>query len=377
MSRTNKRGNIAVVGAGIFGICTALILDENGFSVDLFEKYDDILKGASTGNQLRSHRGYHYPRSPETIQSCQRSTPVFEKKFAEAIITRTENLYAVASQDSRVSPEEYLHILDDNSLPYNIVQPTFFAPGKVSLTVTVKEHLIDIQVLKRIFLERLQKSGVRVHLNSPVTDRILDEYDFVVVAAYTLINDFFSAHPECQSEYQFELCEKPVVRLPKEFRDISLVVVDGPFFCLDPLGDTGLHLAGNVEYAIHTRSVGKSPQIPEHIRPYLDRGIVTNFPETKVRYFIEAIREFIPSLDTIEHVGSLITVRTVLPNVDRTDERPTIVRKVHPKAATIFSGKIGSCVSAAEEILKMVEEHLTIGVPQKISRPLHRVHPRL
>jgi hypothetical protein len=41
--------------------------------------------------------------------------------------------------------------------------------------------------------------------------------------------------------------------------------------------------------------------------------------------------------------------------VDSTDERLTIVRKVHPKVATIFSGKIGSCVVAANEVVQMVK----------------------
>jgi hypothetical protein len=169
------------------------------------------------------------------------------------------------------------------------------------------------------------------------------------------MNEFFIGHEECQSEYQFEICEKPVIQLPNNFRDISLVVIDGPFFCIDPFASTGLHLAGNVEHAIHSRAVGKSIAIPEYIQGYLNRGMVKDFPNSRAPLFISSLREFIPSLGEVTHVGSFLTIRTVLPHVDSTDERLTIVRKVHPKVATIFSGKIGSCVVAANEVVQMVK----------------------
>ncbi len=57
---------IAVVGAGIFGITTALKLSEK-HEVDLYEANSDIMQAASAINQFRLHRGYHYPRSPQTI----------------------------------------------------------------------------------------------------------------------------------------------------------------------------------------------------------------------------------------------------------------------------------------------------------------------
>ena len=46
---------IAVIGGGIFGVTTALILSAN-HSVELFEKNSDILKAASGSNQYRVHR---------------------------------------------------------------------------------------------------------------------------------------------------------------------------------------------------------------------------------------------------------------------------------------------------------------------------------
>ena len=55
-----------------------------------------------------------------------------------------------------------------------------------------------------------------------------------------------------------------------------------------------------------------------------------------------------------EHIGSMFTFRTVLPNQDDDDARPTLVEKLDGKTFTIFSGKIGTCVSAADELLEYI-----------------------
>ena len=51
----------------------------------------------------------------------------------------------------------------------------------------------------------------------------------------------------------------------------------------------------------------------------------------------------------------MFTFRTVLPNRDRDDARPTLVEKSNDKTFTIFSGKIGTCVSAADELLECIQ----------------------
>ena len=65
-----KNKNIAVVGGGVFGTTISWKLAEMGQKVDLFEKNKDIFMAASGINQYRIHRGYHYPRSLETVLTC-------------------------------------------------------------------------------------------------------------------------------------------------------------------------------------------------------------------------------------------------------------------------------------------------------------------
>ena len=63
-------GRCAVVGGGIYGVTVATKLKVSGYDVHLYEAENDILNRASGINQYRIHRGYHYPRSMETIESC-------------------------------------------------------------------------------------------------------------------------------------------------------------------------------------------------------------------------------------------------------------------------------------------------------------------
>ena len=59
-------------------------------------------------------------------------------------------------------------------------------------------------------------------------------------------------------------------------------------------------------------------------------------------------------MDKVEHIGSMFTFRTVLPNRDKDDARPTLVEQTSDNQFTLFSGKIGTCVDAAEQILEVI-----------------------
>ena len=50
----------------------------------------------------------------------------------------------------------------------------------------------------------------------------------------------------------------------------------------------------------------------------------------------------------------MYTVRTVLPNKDNTDERPTIVKQ-QDNDFILFSGKVGNCVEAADTIINFIK----------------------
>jgi len=159
-----------------------------------------------------------------------------------------------------------------------------------------------------------------------------------------------------KKEYQFEVCEKPVVKLPNKYKNKSIVIMDGPFMCIDPLGDTGLHVMGNVVHAIHSTNVGKFPKYNSKFDNLLNKGIIKNPSITNIDKFIESAKRFFIDIDKSEHIGSMFTFRTVLPNRDNDDARPTLVEKVTDNLFNVFSGKIGNCVNASKKIVKELKD---------------------
>ncbi len=350
---------IAVVGGGIFGSTIAVELGLRGHDVELHERGADLLLSASGINQYRLHRGYHYPRSRETAMDCLESETVFRSVFAPAVMDQDEHFYAVSRHDSLTSADDYLAFCRDLGLEIELARPDVLDPASVALSVRVREYLFDPAVLRALVWDQLRRAGVSVNLRSEVTLSDVADADLVVIATYADINRLLGELPEAHRSYQFEVCEKPVVRLPARFAGKSVVVMDGPFMCFDPLGGSDTHVLGHVVHAIHSTNIGLRPEIPKAMAPLLDRGIVERPAISNIDRFIEAGREFFPEFGEAEHVGSMFTVRAVLPGVEGTDARPTLVRRVDDRVITVFSGKIATCVEASARVASLVEERLS------------------
>ena len=339
-------GKVAIVGAGIYGTTAAIKLADKGYHVDLFEKYDNILSATSGINQYRVHRGYHYPRSKETILSCKDNESSFIKYYNAAIINDVEHYYSIATEDSFTTPRDYLHILDECKLQWEIVDPM----PNCDLTVKIKESLYAPDALRKICMDRIRACNINLLLNSKVNSLDeLSEYKYKVISTYSSLNDF----DKDEKDYQFELCEKPLFILPNKYKNKSIVVMDGPFMCFDPYGFTKYHVGGNVVHAIHSSNIGKKAIVPPAYKQYINKGIIKDPKLTNVPRFIEAAKKFFPDIEKAIHVGSMYTVRTVLPNKDDTDARPTIV-DFKDDTIVLFSGKVGNCVAAAEQIASKV-----------------------
>lgn len=344
---------IAVVGGGIFGISVAIRLSSN-HEVDLFEKNPDILQAASGINQYRLHQGYHYPRSQETALSAQKSEICFKNEFADAIIYDIDHYYCIAKNDSLTTKNNYLKFCEQIGLEYHesLLENVNF--NKIDLCVKVKENLFDLHKLKQICWKKIKKNNINIFTNKEVELNNLQSYDYIVIATYANLNQILKNLPEYQVDYQFEICEKPVVKLPNSFNKKSIVIMDGPFMCVDPFGSTGNFVLGNVVHAIHHTNIGKLPVIPKEFVTLLNKGVISNPPITNIELFKKSGSNFIPDLEKAEHIGSMFTIRTVLPNLENTDARPTIVNQLNENLISIFSGKIGNCVDAAHQVDQLI-----------------------
>jgi hypothetical protein len=344
-----REGRVAVVGGGIFGVTAAHLVASTGAEVHLFEALDDILQGASGINQYRLHRGYHYPRSDSTAIASKESEASFRSLYGEAVMKVGEHLYGIAARDSKTSPKAFERFCERIGLSFEPCDSEVVRSEAIASLYKVEENLIDLTRLRDLCHRLMERSGVELHLNTPVMPTDLNEFDLVVNATYAGLNRLLPVQE--RRHYQFEICEKPVVRFPTSLRDMSVVILDGPFMCVDPLGDTGRSVLGNVVHAIHHTNVGEEPEVPDELQSLLNRGVVPDPPVTNYPLFLEAASEFLVGIEEAEHVGSMFTVRTVLPDVDATDERPTFVHRIDERMVTLFSGKIGTCVEAAQSVV--------------------------
>jgi len=344
---------IAVVGGGIFGVTAAFTLSKQ-HNVELFEKNNDILQAASGSNQYRVHRGYHYPRSKDTVLGIINSENSFKETFSESIIKNFDHYYCIAKENSLTNAQEFKDFCNEFKLEFEESNLSFMNQDSISLSVKVKESVYDPEKLRKICWEKLEETNVNVHLNSEFTDELFEKYDKIVLCTYSQSNELIKKFPKLQHEYQFELCEKPVVKLPKSFQNKSVVIMDGPFMCVDPLSNTEYHLLCNVVHEIHQSNVGKYPITDKKFTGMLNHGIVKNPKYTNFQQFLDSAVNFIPEIKEAKHIGSMFTIRAVPPRVEDTDARPTLVEVINNKIISIFSGKITTCVEAAYQAQKLL-----------------------
>ena len=134
-------------------------------------------------------------------------------------------------------------------------------------------------------------AGVNVNLSHFVgsPDDLLD-FDNKIFATYRTLNLFV----DTTANYQYELCEKPIFKLPPAYKQKGIVIMDGPFMCFDPFANTEYHVAGNVQHAIHASNTGKFPVIPDEYIDVLDCGIVYGSYLSKYQLFIDSARAYFP-----------------------------------------------------------------------------------
>jgi hypothetical protein len=346
---------IAVVGAGIFGVTIAYTLAKN-HSVDLFEKNNDIMMESSDVNQCRIHRGYHYPRSPDTVKEVLIANRSFNDEFHEAIITNTENYYCISKTGSLTSSNQFEDFCKKFDLEYELITPSVMNKNSIDLCFKVKENLFDHKKLKQLCWKKLKDTNVNIIFNTKASNKIFDNYDFVVICTYGQTENLFDTSINFQSEYQFEICEKVFVTLPAEFDKKSILVMDGPFMGIDPVGSTGMFIIGDVVHTVHQTNIGKKPEINPKFLPLLNKGIISIPSISNYQLCIKSASKFMPEIKKSKYLGSSFCLKVTLPNVNKTDERPTLINQLNEKTVNVFSGKISTCIETSKQIQSIIQK---------------------
>jgi len=332
---------VAVIGGGIFGCTIAVDLARAGAKVDLFEARSDILIGATSRCQGRLHRGYHYPRSDSTAIAARDAFFNFMERYPAAI-RRLNHFYAIAP-DSKTTPDEFLAFCNRIHLPYQIVDHPWQL-HTAEMCVKVPEAIIDFEILRRLVRSDLAKAGVTIHVSQPM--KTVHGYDEVVFATYG------QPWPE---PLQYEVCEIAIMELGRYTHD-SFVVLDGEYVSLDPFGK--FYALYDVKNTVHHTSVGWIPEIPPGYEGLLSRVGLLKTSVSRFDAMVASASRFLWGLEpgsqhTSIYHGSMFSVRAVLPDVENTDKRPTLIHR-QDNETRILSGKICTAVTAAKQVTEML-----------------------
>lgn len=324
-----------MIGGGLFGCTAAIHAQRAGYEVHLYERDRNLMHAASFGSYMRLHRGYHYPRSPDTGKESLRAEASFRQEYGAAVIDGGRQLYAVAD-GGHISGDGFAWFMDSMNLPY--VRECNTDLVTCDWLFDVQEPRLDYEALAALVRQKL--TGVVQHLGEAMPADAREQFDAIIVAAYAGTNGVLRGLGLAPERFKYQVVEKPFVRMPDGFRNTSIVVLDGPFGCLDPHGSSDMHVLGHVVETVHETVTGTVP--PE------------GRPESRFEIVRDELAKLIPAVRDAKYVGSVFSVRALLPDQEKTDARPTLVQRMDEQVIRIFSGKMGTAVTAARDAVAML-----------------------
>ena len=151
------RVDCIIIGAGIFGLHAARILAKKNKKVLILEKSLRAFSGASAINQARVHNGYHYPRSYDTAKKVADYYERFTNDFSFAMNDSFEHIYAIASNDSKISPDGFIDFCEAVNIPLRKVDSSdYFRDGLSTAAFIVEECSFDPDRIRDFLLEEIK-----------------------------------------------------------------------------------------------------------------------------------------------------------------------------------------------------------------------------
>jgi glycine/D-amino acid oxidase-like deaminating enzyme len=353
-----SKPRVGVIGGGIFGAACALEFAPHA-DVILFERHPDLMTEASFQNQWRFHSGFHYPRSPQTVQEIQSTREDFCSAFGEAVIDDVVSYYCTSNQAAEITGERYLAICTQNKLRFEIEQtpPRYVDSSRIDLCLRTDESVFDFYKLRDMARERLREfPNVEMLLNTEVVHgemdrhgrKILtarapdssrrDEFDYLVNTTYANSNIIAGWFNFPVRRLRFDFCEMVVLEIPMP--NVSLTVLDGPFCSLVSTGHNRTFILTHIH-----ESVLKSRITPDGLPPAW--GEI----QTNRLNLIQSCARYFPIVKEARFLESRYGVRTVEAFTEDYDGRPTVVTDHGFGCWSVLGGKISTCVSNAREIV--------------------------
>lgn len=373
--------DIVIIGAGLYGLYSALFCAKQGKRVLVLEYDDSPFKRATYINQARVHMGYHYPRSYSTAIKSAGYFRRFNEDFAFCINGEFEKVYATSSNFSWTNAKQFIKFCNNANIPCEEVAPTkYFKNGMCDGAFVTKEYTYDADILKNYYvteLKKFQNVDIRYHIRYISIEKTKSYYrlllkngesietPFLLNATYAstnqIINNIKNAGELPLFRIKYELCEIILCNVSGKLDGVGITVMDGPFFSIMPFGKTGFHSLTSVTFTPHVTSYEKLPQFDcqQKSNGFCSKYQLGNCndcpakPETAWGYMSNLAHKYLKDDYKFEYVRSLFSMKPILQASEIDDSRPTLIRKLtdEPKLISVLSGKINT-VYDLDEVLQ-------------------------
>ena len=371
-----------IIGAGLYGLYSALYCGKKGEKVIVLEKDNEAFKRATYINQARVHMGYHYPRSFSTAIKSANYFERFNKDYGFSILRDFHQISATRSKFSWTNAEQFKKFCKNANILCDEVPTTkYFKEGMCDGCFLTKEYTYDAQILKDYFLKEISKyKNITLEFNVDIKkiekkDKVYEittedkKYTsgFVLNSTYASINQILKLLDNNAEPFKikYELCEIILCTVSEKFKNVGITVMDGPFFSIMPFGKTGYHSLTSVTFTPHITSYDSLPTFPcqknaEKLIPgYCNPDKLGNCndcpakPKSAWPYMSNLARKYLKEEFGFEYVGSLFSMKPILLASEIDDSRPTVIKtfSTNPTFVSVLSGKINT-VYDLEEVLK-------------------------
>ena len=366
-----------IIGAGLYGLYSALCSLKKGMKVMVLEYDDAPFKRATYINQARVHQGYHYPRS---LSTAIRSAGYFErfcKDYSFCINREFDQIYATSDKYSWTDGSQFKEFCKAAGIPCEELRPdNYFKKGMCDGAFRTREYTYDASVLRDHFLAELSKCGNALKIRYKavikeiarnndlylIRDQDGSEYasGFVLNAAYAGVNQVLKLAGFDSFAIKYELCEIILCDVNENLKDKGFTVMDGPFFSIMPFGMSGIHSLTSVTFTPHTTCYEKLPVFECQNRSngtcsgnYLNNcNDCLARPETAYPYMASLAHKYMKDEFGFNYRNSLFSMKPILKSSEIDDSRPTVIKvySEEPTFISVLSGKINT-VYDLDEVL--------------------------
>lgn len=357
-----------IIGAGLYGLYSAIFCAKRGESVLVLEYDIAPFMRATYINQARVHMGYHYPRSISTATKSANYYEQFIEEYKYCINQEFDKIYAVANNFSWTNKKQFEKFCKDSEIPCKPINTNeFFKEQLCEGAFLSKECTYDATLLKEQLLKEIkQLSTIDFVFNARIEtiektdnnykislkDNKEFQTSFLLNSTYASVNQLISMLNFEKITIKYELCEVILCKVNNKLKNTGITVMDGPFFSLMPFGKTGLHTLTAVSHTPHKTSNNELPtfdcqaQSNETCSPAQLGNCNTCVakPKTSWVYMNSLAKKFLHDDIEIEYQSSLFSIKPILKASEVDDSRPTIIKKhsEKPTFVSVLSGKINT-----------------------------------